>query len=84
MLMTLAPELLENIVTFLPFHDLKTVRLTCHHLATLTIRFLFRRVRLSFLKTDLDHFSSVAESLHLASVVEELVWYELYVEPYVM
>ena len=73
---TLAPELLDGIFSFLSLSELKILRQACRRLAEQSIRRLFRRVRMSFLKKDREAFLGISNCQHLAPFVEELVWYE--------
>lgn len=73
-MLLLPDELLQLILRSLTVADLKSLRHVCKRLSALTLQPLFRRVHVSFLT--LDRLLKMALHQHIATVVEELCYYE--------
>ena len=59
---------------------MKNLRLVCSSFGPVTSARLFRRICISFLKSDHDAFFGIACKPYLCCHVKELVWYDINIE----
>ena len=73
---SLPGELLDIILDLVGFDEHKNLHLTSRHLAKQLTYRLFKTIRLSILKTNIETFAQIASLPHLASAVREIYWTE--------
>ena len=78
---SLPQELLDDILSMLSPTEWMSLRLCSRSFEDISTRHLFRRIRLSLLKSHHDAFFEICRSQRLSQFVRELVWYEFDVNP---
>ena len=78
---SLPTELWDMIFLLLCQTDRKSIRATCRILERHITSSIFRRITVSFLKTDRDNFLHISSAPRLQPFVREVVWYECDVNP---